>query len=87
MTGIPLVQSEAPTDKLRRMEQRLHRILRALQSLCPPWLLVLCMVVAYSVSCADFVFEAVANLLAWVLRGSSRWPWLPCHCHFVSPTS
>ena len=62
MTGIPLVQLEAPTDKLRRMESDP----RALRSLRPSWMLVLCMVVAYSLSCADFVFEVVALLLAWV---------------------
>ena len=42
MTGIPLVQSEAPTDKFRRMKQRLYRILHALRSLrpsCCVWLL------------------------------------------------
>ena len=68
MTRIPLVQSEAPTDKLRRMEQPLHRILRPMRSLRPSWMLVLRMVVAYSLSCANFVFEAVAVMPAWVLQ-------------------
>ena len=66
MTGIPLVPSEAPTNKLWRMGRRLYRILRALWSLCPSWILVLRMVVAYSLSCAYFVFEAVAVFPPWV---------------------
>ena len=65
MTGIPLVQSEAPIDKLRRMEQQLYRILRALRSLRPSWILLLRMVIAY-LSCAGFVFEAIAVLPTWV---------------------
>ena len=62
--GIPLVQSEAPTDKLRRMAQRLYRVLHALRSLRPSWILMLHMVVVYSLSCADFVFEVAAVLPA-----------------------
>ena len=42
--------------------------MRALRSLRPSWILVLRMVVAYSLSCAYFVFEAVAVMPAWVLQ-------------------
>ena len=64
MTGIPL----APTEKIQRMEQRLYHIRRAPCSLRPSCILVLHMVVAYFLSCANFMFEAVAVAPAWVSR-------------------
>ena len=46
MTRIPLIQTEAQTDKLWRIEQRLYCIVRALRSLCPFCIVVLRRVVA-----------------------------------------
>ena len=68
LTGIHLVHLEAPTDKLRCMEQCLYAHKCAPSSLRPSRLLVLCMVAAYSLSCADFALKAAAVPHAWLLR-------------------
>ena len=64
MTGIYLVQSQAPIDKLGRMVQGLYRVHRALRSLQPSWMLVLCKVPVYTLSYVAYAFKVVAAVPA-----------------------
>ena len=59
LTGVPLVMGKHPSLQITKTEASLVEVDRALYRLCPVYVLVLRIVLAYVVSALDYVYEAM----------------------------